>query len=314
MASNIIPRTYAKVVSLAEDAADGATTLGTAVGLAQNTAVKIRADLVALTGNATATPPTVGAQNLYDTAKAAKTAAAAAERAAEKAARTLVAGAVDVLKHYLGRQWSGAWAAAGFTEGSLAVPDDPLPVLGKLRAYFAGHATQENAGLGVTAATLTAQATALSDARSANNNAATALKTAKDNRDAAQAAVIKRLSGLLSELGELLADDDPRWDAFGFERPADGEQPGAVETLTVTAGGAGSVYADWGDARRAERYRVWRQIVGVDPEPVIVELTPHDSEVTLTGLPSGKDVMVSVAGVNAAGEGPACTSAAARIP
>jgi len=115
-------------------------------------------------------------------------------------------------------------------------------------------------------------------------------------------------------MGELLADDDPRWDAFGFERPADGEQPGAVETLTVTAGGAGSVYADWGDARRAERYRVWRQIVGVDPEPVIVELTPHDSEVTLTGLPSGKDVMVSVAGVNAAGEGPRQTSAALPVP
>lgn len=314
MASNIIPRTYTRLVSLAEDAADGATTLGAAVGLAQNTAVKIRADLVALTGNATATPPTVGAQNLYDTAKATKTATAATQRAAEKAARTLVASAVDVLKHYLGRQWSGAWAAAGFTEGSLAVPADPLPVLGKLRAYFSAHTPQENAGLGVTAATLTAQATALSDARSANNAAETAVSTAKAARDAAQAVVIKRMSGLLSELGKLLADDDPRWYSFGFERPADGEQPGVVEQLTLTAGGVGSVYADWGDARRAERYRVWRQIVGVDQEPVIVELTPHDSELTLTGLPSGKSVIVSVAGVNAAGEGPCAVSPALCVP
>ncbi len=49
-------------------------------------------------------------------------------------------------------------------------------------------------------------------------------------------------------------------------------------------------------------------------EPVIVELTPHDSELTLTGLPSGKSVIGSVAGVNAAGEGPCAVSPALCVP
>ena len=65
---------------------------------------------------------------------AAKTAATAAKRTMESNARAFAAGAVDVLKRHLGRQWNSAWQAAGFVGGSLAMPDDPLPLLGQLRA------------------------------------------------------------------------------------------------------------------------------------------------------------------------------------
>ena len=314
MASNSIPKGYDALVSLAEDAADGAHQHGAAVALAQNTEAKIRADLVALTGDAAAVPPVPGAQGLYNAAKTAKTAASSVQRTAESNARAFAAKAVNVLKNFLGSQWNSAWAAAGFKAGSLAIPDDPLPLLGELRAYFTAHPEHEVVPvLAVTAAACTAQATALSDARSAVNDATVGLGQAKQARDAEQQKMYERLSGLRAELSQLLGDDDPLWYAFGFDRPADGQQPGPVKNLVLTAGGPGIVLAHWDDARRAERYRVLKQVVGTDASPVVVTGTLHENELTLQGLPGGQDVVVTVVPVNGAGDGPATVSAALRV-
>jgi hypothetical protein len=309
MASNSIPQGYDALVSLAEDAADGAHEHGVVVELAQNTEAKIRADLVALTGDPDATPPVPGAQPVYNAAKSAKTAASSAQRTAESNARAFAGKAIGVLKNFLGSQWNSAWAAAGFTGGSLAIPDDPLPLLGELRAYFAAHPAQEvTPVLNVTAVACQAQATALSNARSAVNLATVSLGQAKQGRDAAFRKVFERLSGLRSELEQLLEDDDPLWYAFGFDRPADGQQPGPVSDLVLTAGGPGIVLANWDDARRAERYRVLKQVVGTDPAPVVVTGTLYENELTLQGLPSGQSVKITVLAVNAAGDGPATVS------
>jgi len=255
MASNSIPPGFDALVSLAEDAADGAHQHGAAIALAQNTEAKIRADLVVLTGDAAAVPPVPGAQALYNTAKTAKTTASSLLRTAESNARAFTAKATDVLKQFLGRQWNSTWAEAGFRSGSLAIPDDPLSLLGEFRAYFTAHPTQEVTALGVTAAACATQAAALSDARSAVNTATVALGQAKQARDLAGQNLSKRMSGLLAELRQLLNKDDPLWYAFGFDRSADGQQPGPVQHLVLTAGGPGIVLAHWDDARRAERYR-----------------------------------------------------------
>jgi hypothetical protein len=314
MASNSIPQGYDALVSLSEDAADGAQQHGMAISLAQNTETKIRADLIALIGDATAVPPVPGAQPLYNTAKAAKTAASSVQRTAESNARAFAAKAVGVLKAILGTQWNSAWAAAGFNSGSLAIPSDPLPLLGELRAYFAANPANEvTPVLGVTAAACQAQATALSDARSAVNDATVALGQAKQARDAAQVKLSKRMSGLLAELGQLLNKDDPLWYAFGFDRPADGQQPGPVQNLVLTAGGPGIVLVNWDDARRAERYRLLKQVAGTDPAPVLVTGTLYENELTLQGLPSGQSVKITVLAVNAAGDGPATVSSAFSV-
>jgi hypothetical protein len=62
-----------------------------------------------------------------------------------------------------------------------------------------------------------------------------------------------RARGLIDELDQLIADDDPRWHAFGLNRPSDPETPEVPESLVLTAGplGTGTVLADWADARRA---------------------------------------------------------------
>ncbi|HEY5791701.1 MAG TPA: hypothetical protein VIS74_00285 [Chthoniobacterales bacterium] len=272
MARNEIPQNYDPLVSLAEDAADGAQAHGAAIGLSQNTEAKILADLLNLTGDPNAgPPPTPGRQGEWNAAKAAKVAASGAARAAESNARAFCASAVGVLKNYLGPRWNSQWEAAGFTNGSLRMPDDPLPMLGELRAYFLARAAHENAPLGVSAAACLAQVHTVSAARSASNASNVAAGLAKQARDAALRALYTRMSGLLAELDQLLDDDDPRWYAFGFDRPADGEQPGLALNLVLTPGGPGVVIADWDDARRAQRYRVFKQVAGADANPVQVE-------------------------------------------
>lgn len=65
--------------------------------------------------------------------------------------------------------------------------------------------------------------------------------------------------------------------------------------------------ADWNDTSRATRYRVFKQIVGV--EAALVHVTNvTDSDYTFTGLPSGKTVRVQIIAANDAGEAPPGTA------
>ncbi|NCO39978.1 MAG: hypothetical protein GW892_14845, partial [Armatimonadetes bacterium] len=70
--------------------------------------------------------------------------------------------------------------------------------------------------------------------------------------------------------------------------------------LVLTHGEPGTLLADWADAPRAQRYRVWKQVVGVD-EDFVAALTVNDSDATLTGLPSGTTVRIRVTAVDDAG-------------
>lgn len=314
MSANRIPQTPDALISLATDAADGAATEGASLGLLHHTEPKIRKDLIAIIGDPAAATPILGSRNAYHLAKAAKTAATSTCRSAESNARAFCASAVGVLKNYFGRQWNSQWQSAGFTTDSLAIPDDTLPMLGELRAYFTANSGHENAPLSITAATCTIHMAALADARAAANQSIKDLGKAK----AADVAGIKnlytRMTGLRAELDQLLADDDPRWYAFGFDRPADGTGPGPVAHLILTPGSAGMIFADWDDARRATRYRVLRKIPGTDAEPVEITGTLTESEYTLTGLPSGATVEIPIVAVNDAGDGPLTATATIVVP
>jgi len=142
---------------------------------------------------------------------------------------------------------------------------------------------------------------ALSAARSAVNQGLTDIGQKKAIRDAAEKALRTRLRGLIAELGQLLPDDDPRWYAFGLNPPAAPDTPEIPDGLVLTHGEPGTLLADWADAPRAQRYRVWKQVVGVD-EDFVAALTVNDSDATLTGLPSGTTVRIRVTAVDDAGE------------
>jgi hypothetical protein len=123
----------------------------------------------------------------------------------------------------------------------------------------------------------------------------------KNLRDAAEQTLRDRLSGLISELGQKLDDTDPLWLAFGLNEPGATNLPDSADGLVLTAGAAGTVLAHWSNASRATRYRVFKQIDGVDPVPVNIA-TVTDSDATLTGQPSGKMAKIYVIAANDAGQ------------
>ncbi len=120
-------------------------------------------------------------------------------------------------------------------------------------------------------------------------------------RDAAELTLRARLSGLIGELGQKLAATDPLWLAFGLNEPGAVNLPDSADGLVLTAGPAGIVVLHWNTPPRATRYRVFKQIDGVDAIPVNIT-TVSDSATTLTGLPSGKTVKIFIIAANDAGQ------------
>lgn len=306
MATNALPRQLDRIFALAEDMADGLQTHESAVGIKQNTEAALRAALSAAQA----------AENNFQTKRNAKTLAVTAQTVADSNGKAFIAAAKSVLENYLGRHWSSAWASAGFVNGSTAIPNtlaERQSCLDALKTYFTTNPTHQNPPLNVTAPKASNLFTALSDARSAVNDAEHVAGAAKAAREAAVATLRTRMSGLVNELAQLLDPDDPRWYAFGLNRPADPETPGIPDNLVLTAGPAGTVLADWADARRAVRYRVFKQLVGTDADFVHV-LTVSESDATLSGLPSGATLKVQVTAANDAGESAPSAQAHIAVP
>jgi len=319
--SNQIPKIYDPLVQLLEDAADGANKHGAAIGLKQNTEAAIRADLIALIGTPAGpggVPPAVpGSKALWNAAKASKTAMTAALRTAESNGRAKAMTCISALKPVLGQQWNSAWNAAGFTGGSIAVPAHPQALLLQLRAYYAANPAREVAninGIACTAAACQAASDAIVAADKASNQSNTDAGTAQAKYQADFDAARARASGLLSELDQLLDDNDPRWLAFGFEMPGHPSAPDVPQNLTVTPGAAGSktLFAHCDDARRADGYRFTALDAANNSE--LAELLTQDAEATFQNLPAGKNLKVVVSARNATGESQPCDAVAAVVP
>ena len=154
---------------------------------------------------------------------------------------------------------------------------------------------------------------AVSDARDTLSQKETDQETKKQARNAADVTLRKRVRGLVTELETLLADNDPRWHAFGLSMPSDPDTPEPVSAVTLTPNMAGKVVATWPRATRATRYRVFKQVVGVDAEPINVE-TVHDRELMLEGLPTGQTLNVFIIAANDAGEAQPSPTAQIVIP
>lgn len=306
MASNTLPRKRDRLFALGDDMCSGALDHEEDVGLKQNKEEVVRPVL----DTALATEAAFGA------AKVARKAANAAVRTADNAAKVFIGNARKRLSKFFGERYTTEWGAAGWPNNSTATPDDQtsrFALLNSIKIYLTANPAHASADMEVTAAIATTLYTALSDARTALDLKITEDGQAKAARDAAEEALRVRLTGMITELETLLSDDDPRWHAFGLSRPADEETPEAPEFTTVTAGQPGSLLADWDDALRADRYRVWIFIVGTDTEFRAVE-TVNDSDATLTGLPSGATVRVRVTSANDAGESGPGPEAEAVVP
>ena len=319
MTGNTIPQNYEPLVHLLADAVNGASQHGAAVGLKQNDAAALRAALGELIGHPGGPnfqpPPYPGAKAVLNAAVANKSAATAALRSAQSNGRALAMACIGALKPRLGNHWNAAWTEAGFTGGSLQVPANPEFVLRNLQAYYGRHPDHEvpqlTEQLACTADACAGAVWAIATAQANSTQSNVAAAEARHQFDVAVKAARMRLSGLREELARLLADDDHRWYAFGFDRPSHVGSPDTPENLIATPGAPGMLYVDWDDARRADGYRL--RAAAADGK-LLAESLPQDSAATLTGLPSGSTVSLTVTARNATGESPASEPVTAVVP
>lgn len=295
MASNPIPQQLELMFALGEDMADGLAVHEIAAGVQQNTQARVRADLAAARAGGAA----------FDAARQSKRDAVSAQNIADSNGKAFIGTAVGILKNFLGTSWSESWEPAGFRQGTISAPTIMAArqtLLADLRDYFTGHAAQEVVALNVTAAQAGTLFTALSTARAAVNNALADVGDKKVARDTTVLTLYRRMRGLADELGQLLEANDPRWPAFGLVAPGASETPDSPDSLIAIIGTEpGTVHVDWADVPRALRYRVFKQIVGVDPN-FIAAMTVSDSDATLSGLPVAATIRLQVTAVNDAGE------------
>jgi len=157
-------------------------------------------------------------------------------------------------------------------------------------------------GIDCTAVACKTSSDAIVAAQKASNQSNTDAGTAQSNLQDGIDAGRTRASGLQSELGQLLDDNDPRWLAFGFDLPGHTSGPDVPQNLTVTPGAAGSqtLYAHCDDARRADGYRF--MVTNAADNTELAELLTTDAEATFNGLPSGTKVNVTVTARNTTGE------------
>lgn len=296
MSSNRLPNPLDDLFTLAEDMADGCHNHEAAVGLKQNKETDVRTDLAAA----------VTAQEAFQAALSAKTDLSAAVTVADSNAKAFISSARRVLANNLGESWSQTWTATGFPDQSTAVPTTQAKrqaLLLALKNYFTANPAYEvnTLKLVITAAQAGVLFNALSDARTAAADGNTDAASKKAARDDAEQNLRDRMSGLIAELGQLLDDTDPLWLAFGLNEPGAVNLPDSADGLALVAGPLGTVLAHWNNAARATRYRVFKQVDGVNAIPVNVA-TMSEPETTLAGLPSGKTVKIFIIAANDAGQ------------
>ena len=290
------------LISLGSEALAGAQSLADVLDLAQNTPSRISADLYDYIGDPGENPVNRGKLAAVALKSEAVKSARAARRAARAVGRKFCAKAVDIFKAHLGRTWNPAWSAVGFSRTTIAVSKgDVHTMLFEIRNYLRGHPAAENAPLGITATLADAHLTAVETANAVLSGAIVAHKEAAKDRDAAEQKLRERISGLRSELDQLLADDDVRWYQFGFSRPIDESAPENVSGLLLTPAGAGQVMVMHNASARALDYRVSWKVQNAAGEPIEVGLFA-DLAVLLNALPSGSSIEVSVTARNSAGE------------
>ncbi len=308
MAANPIPDALPQLFALAQDAADGAANHGVAIGLVHNTATNLGDDLEAART----------AEEIYAATKTAKDGFSADLRTVDSNARAFIKAVGAYFTQIISDGWSAAWEATGFPNQSTGIPslqDERMTLCASLRDYFTANPTKEitNGSLVLTAARASDLYINFTDARIAVNEGNTNSAQKKILRDAAVDALKTRLRNLISELGQLLDDTDPLWLAFGLNEPGAASTPDVPEAVSVVPGTPGVLHVNWAAARLATHYRVWKQIVGTDANPIAVA-SPTDTEATLSGLHSGATAKITVTSVNDAGESTPSTEVSVVVP
>lgn len=305
MASNPTPDDDAMLSALAEDLADGCHAHEVAIGIKQNTETAMRA----ANGGTASAKLALGAANMlvdgkYDLLQA-----------ADAAGEAVIMNCRLRLVKVFGTQYNAGWGTAGFPNHSTSVPDaqdERFTLLNALKLYFTANPASESADMEATAALCLAAHTAISDARAAVNAAETEQTTAKNGEKAAVKTLRKRVRGLIDELGQLVADDDARYEAFGLNIPANPSAPEAIASLTLTAMGGGKVFAQWPYSTRMVGTRLMRKRIGVDEEFASIGTT-DGLEKMLASQTLGQTIQLYAIAYNDGGDAPPSPTASVVV-
>jgi len=284
--------TLAELLSAGTTASAGALTYAAILGMVVGNKVSIDLDVDALEA----------ARDAHRSAREAFSLGSAQFKTKTKATYGFVAGTRDVLRRTLGNQYSAAWVGTGFNN-SLRIPRSVAgleDITHSLQTYLGDHPALEVAGLNITAAVAEQTAGELTDAKTAVVLQKAAVGTALTNRKQKEKALRRRLRGTAEELNRLIGPVDDRWTAFGFNKPGLKQTPPVPTKLSAVLVGSG-LSLKWEKAPRAEYYRIWLKVNGVDQELLPVG-SPADPNFTIESVPVQSVVEVAVSAVNNGGE------------
>ena len=210
----------------------------------------------------------------------------------------------DVLKLVYGNVYSDRWTALGF-RNSFAMSDAIEDLIGMLLAMHS-HLTKNphlEVGTLVTAARALEIHDALFAAQAAFMSQEADVRQLMELRDDAFATLRKRISNVFKELSMQLDPMDRRWINFGFKQPGADATPDVPEEVKVTQITPTSAEVKWEAPARAERYRVWMKVRGVDADYVAIG-SPTDPDFMLEELPPNATLDFVITALNNGGESP----------
>jgi len=228
----------------------------------------------------------------------------AAMETARMTVRLLAMAARDSLKPIFGTQYSQAFDVTGLV-GSIEIPvgvDDLIVLMNTMALFFTANPTLEVAVRNITAVHLQAMGDALAAAQAAVITEEATVGQLVMTRDAAFAALVKRMRGVIDECNQVLDPLDPRWKAFGLNMPGAEETPDKVDGLQATLVGPTTAALKWNAPARAGYFHVFQRIHGVDTELVSVA-TVDDPDCTLESLPASTTIDFAISALNNGGEG-----------
>jgi len=243
----------------------------------------------------------------YNNARLGKRLAYVLLRQRREEADTFIQKSRDYFRGIFGPSWNEGWTAIGFENQNLESPNKDagrVHVLGSIQAYFGEHDDKESPPLGVTLVGAEQAKELLSAAKNGTEACRFDQRSKREARDTAEQALENKLEVLWKELETVLAPTDARWLKFIDRIPGDPRVPERVEGVVASVQPGGIIVVDWPDAARASRYKLLKQVVGVDPEPVLAA-TVEDTDAQIDSIPEGATVQLQVVASNGVGDAPA---------